>query len=160
MSDEQDDVLSKLTILERRFAEAYAGECKGNGVRSCQAAGYAGDYGTLATTASRLLKKAQIREYLSSLTENDPLVMSRIERQRRLSSIARGEYTETRFDGEGNPIEVNPPARDIIAAVKELGLVSGDYISKVAQVDSQGNDVKGMTLAELVVLAGMGKVGE
>lgn len=153
MSDEPE----KLSILERRFCEAYAGECAGNGVRAAEVAGYSGSYGVLATTASRLLKKAEIREYLDSLIEHDPLAMKRIERVRQLSRIGRGEYTETKFNEEGKPYEVHPPAKDIIAAIKELGLLAGDYVTKVAHTDSKGEDVKSLSITELYAMAQMGK---
>lgn len=49
-----------LTPKQQAFVDAYAG----NGTSAARAAGYAGDDATLATTASRLLKKAEVRAAL------------------------------------------------------------------------------------------------
>jgi hypothetical protein len=155
------DTGDTLTHLERRWCEAYAGEACGNGVRAAELAGYAGEYGTLATTAWRLSKKAEIREYLSSLVECDPLIPGRVKRMRNLGLIANGRRMLTRFkeDGEAYDVEIAADPKDIIAAIKELGQLAGDYVIKVAPVDSQGNDLRNAPLAEVMALAQLGKVG-
>ena len=166
MSDEQDleDVLRQLSERERAFCEHYVGDAAGNGTKAARLAGYAGDATTLSVAAYRLLRKDRVRKVLSAFQELDERVAGRVERLQFLTRVVRGEETEKRpeRDSEGNVSMVDcPPAlRDRLAAQEALSKLAGEQISKVAQVDSQGNDVKGMTLAELVVLAGMGKVGE
>lgn len=151
---------AELSILERRFCEAYAGECAGNGVKAAELAGYAGDYGTRAVTASRLLKKANIRDYLASLVENDPLVPARIERLRRLGQIVRGEIPEWKMTAAGEVIRLPTSPQMILAAIETLAKLGGEFVTKVAPVNSNGEDleVKAMPLAELLTLASM-KVG-
>lgn len=152
---------SELTLLERRWCEAYAGEACGNGVRAAELAGYSGEYGTLATTAWRLSKKAEIKEYLSSLVECDPLIPGRVKRMRNLGMIANGRRMLTRFreNGEAYDVEIAADPKDIIAAIKELGLLAGDYVTKIAPTNGAGEDLKGVSVKELVELAQYGKAG-
>jgi hypothetical protein len=149
---------SELTELERKFCEAYAGVCEGNGVRAAKAAGYSGDYGTLATQAWRLLKKADIREYLSGLVDSDPLIPGRVRRMRNLGLIANGRRFITRFDadtGEAYDVEIAADPKDIIAAIKEIGLLAGDYVTKVAATNAAGDDLKNATMADLIAMTQM-----
>lgn len=158
---ESEDLVARLSPFERKFAEEYAGNCNGNGVRACQAAGHTGDYGVLATTAYRLLRKVEVREYLVSLQENDERIAGRIERLRFLTAVVRGEETEKRpeRDSEGNVSMVDcPPAlRDRLAAQEALSKLAGEQVTKVAHTDSQGNDVSRMSDAELMAMVALGK---
>lgn len=159
MTDEQDidEAPEPLPERQRRFVDAYMGEAKGNGKRAAQLAGYAGDENVLAVQACVLLRKPKIRQAIDARIDSDELAMKRMERVHMLSRIGRGEYTETRFDNNGNPYDVQPTAKDIIAAIRELGLLQGDYVQKVAQTNAAGEDVQNMSDAQLLALAAAGK---
>lgn len=54
----------KLTGLQKKFADAYVGECNLNGTRAAMAAGYKGNYQTLASIAGQNLRKPNVRAYI------------------------------------------------------------------------------------------------
>lgn len=143
-----------LSARERKFAEAYAGEAAGNGIRAATLAGYGGTRESLATLASRQLKKVEVRQLIDTFLENDPLVMSRIDRLRRLSLIGAGKRVCERFDNDGNVYQTAAPTRDQIAAIKELGELAGDYLKKA---DDSDRLPVGLTIAQLLELAGAGR---
>lgn len=132
-----------LTEKQRRFVDAYMGEAKGNGTLAARVAGYEGDDNTLAVTASRLLRNPKVRSALNARIECDPLIMGRIERLRRLSEIARGEYTSQVVDPEtGELANVRVPAKDLIAAMKELAQAQGDHVSRVELTGKDGGPLQ------------------
>lgn len=56
-----------LTLKQRKFCFAFAGEANGIGVESARLAGYQGDDLTLRVTAARLLTKANIQRFIQEL---------------------------------------------------------------------------------------------
>lgn len=139
MGTELELVDDDITEKQRRFVDAYMGEAKGNGTEAARVAGYDGSDAVLATTAWRLLRKAEIRRALDVRMESDPLIMGRVERLRKLSSIARGEYTSQVVDPEtGELADVRVPAKDLIAAMKELAQAQGDHVTKLELTGKDG----------------------
>ena len=144
--------LDGLTLKERRFVDAYLGEANGNGTRAAKFAGYSGSYYALAVRAHELLKKRKIREAVDEALEHDPLVMGRVERLRKLTSIARGEAECKRFGPDGELVDVPVPLCEQRAATVELAKLAGDYDrsqSKTADL------TKDLTVDEMFSLAGI-----
>lgn len=56
-----------LTLKQRRFVEAYLGECAGNGVESAKKAGYKGSYHSLGKQAFDNLKNTKIIKAIRAL---------------------------------------------------------------------------------------------
>lgn len=106
----------------RRFLESYMGESKGNGVEAARAAGYKGNRDTLASTASKLLARSDIRAAMKERVADDPTIVDRDERQRWWSRVMRG------VDEKGRKVKIPISAR--IEASKLLGKTQGDFIEK------------------------------
>lgn len=164
MSDTLDELLADLSDRERLFVELYAGSAAGNGVKACKGAGYAGDAAVLAVQAYRLLRKAKVRAVLDAFLESDPAVAGRVERLQFLTRVMRGEVFEERVvdrDDEGKPIMESCPAsiKDRLAAQDALAKLGGDYVTKVAPVNSQGEDLKNTPFEQLMAIVQMGKTG-
>jgi len=83
----------KLTEKQRRFVEAYMGKAEGNGTKAARLAKYKGDGIALGVVAHRNLRKANIKEAVQTIVDNDPLIASREERQRFWTAVQRGEET-------------------------------------------------------------------
>jgi phage terminase small subunit len=75
---------------QEQFALEYVKDF--NGTRAAERAGYGGDDSSLAVTASRLLRKANIRHKVSSLIESN--AMSSQEALWRLASMARVDISD------------------------------------------------------------------
>jgi hypothetical protein len=78
-----------LKLRHRRFVDAYLGPARGNGVAAARAAGYQGDGGTLAVTASRLLANPRVRAAVGLAVERS--IMSRDEVLQELTDQARAD---------------------------------------------------------------------
>lgn len=153
---EADD---QLTEKERRFCDAYMTvEAAGNGVKACRLAGYKGTDAVLATTAWRLLRKADIKAALDARLEYDPLIAGRVERLRLLSEIVRGNATDEKLDAQGGRIELRVSTKDRLAALKALAEAAGEHVQR-ANVEVTGLP-EGATIAQLLELAAAGKRGE
>lgn len=148
--DELDDIAARLDPFTRRFCEEYAGNCNGNGVKACRAAGHPGDYGVLATTAYRLLRKVEVLEYLAALQENDERIAGRIERLQFLTSVVRGElktkarrWDDGANDGRGGFVEdeIEPALKDRLAAQEALSKLAGEQVAKHALTNAAGEDL-------------------
>lgn len=137
-----------LTLKQRRFIEAYMGEAAGNGTMAAMKAGYKGNYETLNAIASENLRKPAIAKFIEEQTENDPLVASRIDRQRFLTAVMR---------------DPEQPVRERLKAVELLGKMQGDFVDRqevtakmaVAHEHRQALDLSKLTdkqLHELEVL--------
>lgn len=111
-----------LTEKQRRFVEAYTGAAEGNATEAARMAGYSGDGGTLAVTATRTLRVAKVAEAIAEATEpvRSAAIMDRKERQELLTTIARG----------GDP-EAKPSDR--LRAIEVLGKMQGDFIERSEQ---------------------------
>jgi phage terminase small subunit len=103
-----------LSEKERRFVEAYMGQANGNATQAAILAGYSAK--AAHVTASRLLRKAKVKEQIDSRVKSDALVADREERQRFLSTLMRNA-------------DAHPLAR--LKACDQLAKTQGDYISRV-----------------------------
>lgn len=116
--------------------------------RAAVAAGYSGDSARLVRMAESLLDHPDVRQILRELNRKDVLVakakeiaardvgteddlLTRDGRLRFLVDVARGKLVDTKLDREGNPVDVETPVRDRLAALKLLGQMCGDYVQKV-----------------------------
>ncbi len=120
--------MKALTLKERRFVDGYLGSCAGNGKRAAIAAGYAGGHAA-EVTASRLLRKAEVKAAVAARTKVDrrQSIASADERDRILTAIAR------------NPA-LGPYAQAL--AIKELNKCSGRHsIKHVLDVTEKLGDI-------------------
>ncbi len=162
MSQESESLelkLAALTEKQRRWAQAYPGEAKGNATRASEIAGYEGGPGVWAVQGYENLRNPKILAVLAAFLEGDPLTASRIEHQHFLTRVMRGEEKEMRFvrDEDGNPsFEPCPPSlRDRLAAQDQLAKLAGYHVQKVAPTNAAGEDaeVKAMPWSDLMVAA-------
>ena len=152
VDDELYDPLIFLSVKERKFVEAYAGDADGNGTKAAELAGYTGSYAVLAQRAHTLLKKSEVNEALAFLLEHDPLVAGRVERLRFYTKVMRGEVTETRATSEGDTYEFSGVAQRLRACEK-LSDIAGDFREKPREKDDElPTD---LTVDELFELAGV-----
>lgn len=164
MSDESatlDELLQALTERQRRFCELWAGECDGNGTKAAREAGYEGDDATLAVTAWRLLRNDKVRAVLTAFQENDPKIATRVERHRFLTRVMRGEETEFKptRDEDGHLVhEPCPPSiKDRLAAQEALSKLGGECLPKKSEAESDGFDIAGVTIGDIITLANASK---
>lgn len=151
--EEADSALSE---KERRFCDAYMSpEAAGNGVKACRLAGYKGSDAVLATTAWRLLRKADIKASLDARLEHDPLVAGRVERLRLLTEIVRGELTEERLDTRGEVHVIKPSLADRMKALEALAKAAGEHVQR-SSVEVHGLP-ENATIAQLLELAQAGR---
>lgn len=78
-----------LSLRRRRFVEAICGVAVGNATMAASIAGYAGSAATLATTGSRLLRNAKVREAIAAIRA--PEILRPVELQLLWTDIALGE---------------------------------------------------------------------
>lgn len=135
------DAWDELTLLQQRFVDAYMGEANGNGVKACRLAGYKGQETTLASQASTNIRLPKIRAALDARIENDPLTVGRVERQRMLSRIARGEMKE------------EPGITPIRTRMDALDMLARSQGESIAHVQVGGSlELTSMPLAKLLAL--------
>lgn len=139
------ELLDKLTPKQRRWAEAYAGEAKGNGTKAAQIAGYSGTREQLAVIAYNNVRNPKIRAVLDAWTESDDLVCGRVERLQMLAAIARGEAYDEKLDKDGNRVELRVPVKDRLAALKALAEASGELIQRHEHKLESGLESLGMS---------------
>lgn len=155
---ETQALLDRLTPKQRRWAEAYAGEAKGNAAKAARIAGYSGDNEQLAITGYHNARNPKIRAVLEAWSESDDLMCGRIERMQMLAAIARGEAYDEKLDSHGNRVELRVTTKDRLAAIKALAEAAGEHIQR-ANVEVTGLP-EGATIAQLLELAAAGKRGE
>lgn len=80
----------RLNEKQRRFVEAYAGEAAGNATTAARLAGYSGNTKSLQAAGSRLLSNVMIIQALERISEGDPLVATRKDRQRFWTEVMEG----------------------------------------------------------------------
>jgi phage terminase small subunit len=124
------ELLDVLTPKQRKWAEAYAGEARGNGTKAAEIAGYSGTREQLAVIAYNNVRNPKIRAVLDAWTESDPLVCGRVERMQILAAIARGEAYDEKLDGQGMRVEIRVATKDRLAALKALAEAAGEYIQR------------------------------
>lgn len=119
-----------LTPLQRRFLDAYAGEADFNPIDALKLAGYKTDGRTrsaLSKLATRILTQPESRKYLAELHDSDPLVMSRQERLRMYTRVARGEMSEEKLVGE-EIVKVPASMDHRLRALDALGKAQGEGV--------------------------------
>lgn len=124
------------------------GEAKGNATEAARIAGYANP----KQQGSRLLTFVDVQVAIAERQQADPLVMTREDRQRFWSQVARGELSfvkQVRIGrGEDSAIvdiEVVPEFSDRLRAAELLGKASGDFVNRV------DHTTQGEKLAQVVV---------
>lgn len=110
-----------LSAKEQAFVDAY----DGNGTAACRAAGYKGSDAVLATQASRLLRKAKVRDALEKrrAPKRAALVASRQERQEFWSAVM-------------NSPEYEP--KDRLKASELLGRSQADFVERLEHSGANG----------------------
>lgn len=83
--------MGRLTDKQRKWAEAFAGEAKGNATRAAQIAGYSGDENALSSRGAENARNRKIRAYLRELVQDDPLVASGRELRAFWTALLRGD---------------------------------------------------------------------
>lgn len=158
--DSLETLFDALTEKQRRWVDAYAGQAKGNGTEAARLAGYAGSDAVLACVAYENRRKPQIAAVIEALTESNPLVPNRERRMRNLGMIANGRCIKTIRNpdtGVHADVEMAAEPKDIIAANRELGLLHGDYVTKIAPTNAAGEDLSGMPWADLMAVTAHAK---
>lgn len=90
--NELEALAKALTPKERAFAEAYAGQCRGNATRAAEAAGYkASKLNTLAAIGYENLRKPHVAAYKDALLTVH--AMSAAEVIREIGDIAKQDLT-------------------------------------------------------------------
>lgn len=130
-----------LTERQRRFVEAYL--ANPNAARAARIAGYTGQGNTLEVTGSRLLRNAQVRRAIEERTERDSRVMTREERQRWWTAVARGR------DPNGGATPPDWKAR--LRATELLAKSHADFLKRV-ELSVPRRDLSGLSEAELAEL--------
>jgi len=112
-----------LTPKQQAFIDAYAG----NGVEAARAAGYAGDDATLATSASRLLKHAEVS---AAIAKRNVVV-----EQARQEAVAQAGRIATRAERQAFWTKVmladSERTTDRLKAAELLGRSEADFTDKL-----------------------------
>jgi hypothetical protein len=133
---------AKLTERMQRYVEAVVAGA--TGVDACRSAGYQGSAAVLAARAYKLNAHPLVESRLAALRAQREAVavMTKVEREQLLSTIARGQPVEHVLR-DGTVVHAAADPRDRISAVHELGALAGDYIKRTRE---EG----GGTITELV----------
>lgn len=112
----------KLTEKERRFVDAYLGECRGNGTQAARVAGYSAKNGR--HQASYLLTKPNIKAAIeeAQAERTDEAIATAHELDAKLTEIVR-------FPA------MHPDV--VIRATKELNAVKGRHLTRLADADGK-----------------------
>lgn len=115
----------------RLFVEAYTRTP--NGAEAAKAAGYKGDVKSRSQQATRLLAREDVQAMIAEVTkavvaQSD--VMTREERQKMWTQIARGELKAPVVVGD-TVIDISPPWPVRLAAMRDLGKSQGDFVERV-----------------------------
>lgn len=96
--------MSKLTLKQEMFVNAYLGEAKGNATEAARIAGYKGNDVTLGQVGAENLKKPQIAELIENRTSE--AAMSAAEVLQKLSGIANRESSEVAIRDQIKALEL------------------------------------------------------
>ena len=131
------EVALKLNVRQKAFCEFYV--ASGNATESAIKAGYREQ--TARVTASKILTKANIQEYVKELQE-------KAKTSRIMTSIERREFlTELIKNG-------NEKAADRLKALDILNKMDGEYMEKIQMTgEIKTNPFKELTLEELKRIA-------
>lgn len=127
--------MGKLTEKQRRFVDAYLGEAAGNATEAARLAGYKGNDNTLASVGTENLRKPAIAEAITLLQRDDPLVASRVERQR--------FWTRVMMEGEAE-------MKDRLRASELLAKSGRDFIDRVEHSGPDGKPIEHEVKARIV----------
>lgn len=136
-----------MTKSDRALAFAKSMLIHGDAVRAAADAGYEGNENQLRVRAKEMMKHPDVREILGALKRKDVLIAkaqeiaardalsadeldSRDGRAAWLKRVVRGEFSETHVGKEG-PVDIETPMKDRIAAMKLLGTMHGDYVTRI-----------------------------
>lgn len=117
----------RLTAKQLAFIDAYMGEANGNATEAARLAGYAGDDNALGVRGHLLLRNDKVFEEITIRQREDPLVISRIERQRLLTEIATNGHEQT---------------KDRLKAIDQLSKTGGDYVHRVEHSGPGGKPIQ------------------
>ena len=121
----------KLTPKQKKFADAVlSGESYKDAARI---AGYSGDDNYLSRVGSENVRKCKIQDYMTKVSEDNPLIWGRKERQEFWTRIAQGKE----LDGD-----TMPAMRDRIKASELLGKTQGDFIDRVEHSGPDGKAIQ------------------
>ena len=115
----------------RLFVEAYTRQP--NGAAAAAAAGYKGDVKSRSQQATRLLAREDVQAMIAAVTVEVVAlsdVMTREERQRMWTQIARGELKAPVVVGDG-VVDMSPPWPVRLAALRDLGKSQGDFVERI-----------------------------
>lgn len=140
MPSRTPNTVETLSEKQRRFVEAYMGEAAGNATKAAELAGYKGSYATIAAVARDNLRRPAIRAAIDQRAEEDPAVMTRKERQRFWTAVARGEIGTRKIAGDA---EVVFPSemKDRLKATELLGKSQGDFLERIELTGKDGGPV-------------------
>lgn len=132
-------VEEKLTLKQRKFCMAYAGEANGNATEAARIAGYKGSDLTLRGVAHENLTKPNITAFIAELRKGAEAklgrkIMSAVEVLAELSDIASAswrELVEVKYDNEGAIINATLRLTDKIKACELLGKHHGLFPTKI-----------------------------
>lgn len=151
----------KLTHKQRRFVEAYTGECHGNATEAYKRAGYS--WGTDATArveSHKLLTNPNVSSAIASATQevSSRAIATRQERQELLTRILRGEETEVRLGSGGalvgtTEFVVPVTAKDRLKALELLGRMQGDFVERHEHSGPGGGPISHASFTELLKAA-------
>jgi hypothetical protein len=120
----------RLSERERRFVEYFMGEAAGNATQAARLAGYSAK--SARHQASRLLTKRNILGAIAARRENDPQIMTRIERQQLWSDMARarGEFKHATIDERRKASELLGKSQADFVEVRVAPIVSDPHASE------------------------------
>jgi len=107
--------MSKLTLKQEKFVEAYMGKAAGNATEAARLAGYKGNEATLAVTGFENLRKPNVKAAIDERSANDPLIATREDRQQFWTNV------------------MNDPLQDMkdrLRASEILGKSQADFIDR------------------------------
>ncbi|HEX5704857.1 MAG TPA: terminase small subunit [Pyrinomonadaceae bacterium] len=115
---------SKLTLKQRAFCLAYAGEANGNATEAARIAGYKGDDATLSVTGFRMLRKANIEAAIGELRRDaekkaSGKILSATETLVGLTRIALADIAEV-FEPDGSFDLQKAKARNVSRLIKSI----------------------------------------
>lgn len=115
----------RLSEQERRFAEAFVGEARGNATEAARLAGYSPKI--LARQGHELLKRERVLKHIEELRAptTSAAYASRDECRALLTGIIRGEVTEERVTPTGKVVSIAASLVERRKAIESLARIEG-----------------------------------
>lgn len=130
-----------LTPKQQAFVDAYTG----NGVEAARAAGYRGDEATLATSASRLLRHAEV----AAAIERRNAVVERTRQETQATAGRILSRAERQAFWSATVLDVGAELKDRLKASELLGKSEADFVERLQH--------EGKLTLEQLVLASQGQ---